>query len=230
MVLAAPSLISARYAAIIASNGLPGAPTDVQATPGDGSATVSWTAPTTIGGSAITGYRIDIAPGPAYTSWSTAVADTGVPSPLSYQVPGLTNGQKYMARVAAINSTGAGAVSLPSSWFAAVATSVNPAVPADLVGVAGNGKIDASWTAVTSFGAGATSIVRYRAFAFTATGTMIRSCDSYNGGQPSPPSSCSLTGLTNGQSYTIKVRSFNNLSRYSDVSPAAGPYTPVAGG
>lgn len=230
MVLAAPSLISARYAAIIASNGLPGAPTDVQATPGDGSATVSWTAPTTIGGSAITGYRIDIAPGPAYTSWSTAVADTGVPSPLSYQVPGLTNGQKYMARVAAINSTGAGAVSLPSSWFAPVATSVNPAVPADLLGVAGNGKIDASWTAVTSFGAGATSIVRYRAFAFTATGTMIRSCDSYNGGQPSPPSSCSLTGLTNGQSYTIKVRSFNNLSRYSDVSPAAGPYTPVAGG
>ena len=41
----------------------PGAPTNVSATPGNGSASVSWTAPSSDGGSAITQYTVTAAPG-----------------------------------------------------------------------------------------------------------------------------------------------------------------------
>ena len=37
---------------------VPGAPTGVQGSPGDGSVSLSWTAPASNGGSAITGYRV----------------------------------------------------------------------------------------------------------------------------------------------------------------------------
>ena len=39
---------------------VPGAPTNVVAAPGNGSATVSWTPPTDDGGAPITGYRVDV--------------------------------------------------------------------------------------------------------------------------------------------------------------------------
>jgi hypothetical protein len=75
----------------------PGAPTVVNATAGDASATVSW-GPAPDNRSAITGYRITWAGGQTTVA---ANARTSV-------VPGLTNGTSYVFTVTAVNGIGAG--------------------------------------------------------------------------------------------------------------------------
>lgn len=82
---------------------VPGAPTIVSATPGDARAVVSFTAPTTTGGSPIT----------LYTATCGATSATGSASPIS--VNGLSNGTPYNCSVSATNALGTGpsSASLP---------------------------------------------------------------------------------------------------------------------
>jgi hypothetical protein len=89
---------------------VPGAPTKVSATAGNASATLTWTAPSSDGGAAITGYVIKPSHGPA-VKVGDVTSDT---------LTGLTNGTAYRFTVAAVNSVGTG----PSS---AVSNSVSPA-------------------------------------------------------------------------------------------------------
>ena len=84
----------------------PGAPTAVTVSPGNASATVSWTPPLNQGGSPITGYKITAADstqsgnGGQTCSWTTG--------PLSCVVTGLTNGDTYTFTVTATNAVGNG--------------------------------------------------------------------------------------------------------------------------
>ena len=89
----------------------PGAPTAVTAQPLEGSARVSFTAPSSNGGAAITSYTVTSSPG--------GITATGSASPIT--VTGLTNGTAYTFTVTATNSAGTGAASSASS-------SVTPAV------------------------------------------------------------------------------------------------------
>jgi len=89
---------------------VPGAPTKVSATAGNASATLTWTAPSSDGGAAVTGYVIKVSHGPV-----VKVADV-----TSDTVTGLNNGTVYSFTVAAINTIGTG----PSS---AASNSVTPA-------------------------------------------------------------------------------------------------------
>jgi hypothetical protein len=89
----------------------PAAPTNVIAAPGNGQASVSWTAPAN-GGSPITGYTVTGTPGGTCTT-------TGA---TSCTVTGLTNGTAYTFTVTATNTVGTGPASSPSN-------SVTPAVP-----------------------------------------------------------------------------------------------------
>ena len=91
---------------------VPGAPTIGTATAGDTTATVTFTAPASSGGAAITGYTVTSVPG--------GNTGTGAASPIT--VTGLTNGVAYTFVVTATNSAGTGANSSASN-------SVTPAAP-----------------------------------------------------------------------------------------------------
>lgn len=83
----------------------PGAPTGVTATAGAGQATVSFTAPSSTGGSPITGYTVTSSPG--------GITASGASSPIT--VSGLTNGTAYTFTVTATNAIGTGPASAPSN-------------------------------------------------------------------------------------------------------------------
>lgn len=79
----------------------PGAPTIGTATAGDGSASVTFTAPASVGLTAIESYMVTSSPG--------GFTGTGASSPID--VTGLTNGQAYTFTVTAINLLATGAAS-----------------------------------------------------------------------------------------------------------------------
>ena len=214
---------AAQYLAALPAGSLPVAPTAVTATRGNASATVSWTAPTDVG-SGITGSRLDTAPGPNYDTWTTRIATTGTTATTA--TTGLTNATTYLVRVTALAAEGAGGTSLPAQWFQPIATLATPAAPTGLTGTGGNTKITATWNPVTDVGAGATHIIRYRTIALAGT-TAVRFCDT-TGTQATPPATtCELTSLTNGQTFTLISRSWNNKNKFSDLTTPAGPYTPT---
>ncbi|WP_396185930.1 FISUMP domain-containing protein [Flavobacterium sp.] len=83
----------------------PGAPTNPVATVGNAQASVAFTAPTSNGGSAITGYTVTSSPG-GFTA-------SGASSPLT--VTGLTNGIAYTFTVVATNALGDSVASTASA-------------------------------------------------------------------------------------------------------------------
>jgi alpha-tubulin suppressor-like RCC1 family protein len=82
----------------------PGAPTNPSATAGNAGAVVSWSAPSTDGGSPITGYTVTSSPG-AKTATTTGTTAT---------IIGLTNGTAYTFTVTADNAAGTSQPSAPS--------------------------------------------------------------------------------------------------------------------
>ena len=84
---------------------VPGAPTMGTATAGDTQASVTFTAPGSNGGAAITGYTVTSSPG--------GFTGTGANSPVI--VTGLTNGTAYTFTVTATNSAGTGSASSASN-------------------------------------------------------------------------------------------------------------------
>src|SRR5213079_2806947 len=85
--------------------GPPGAPTSVSATVDNGQTRVSFTAPASDGGSAITGYTVTAHP---HGVAGTAGDHTGTGSGSPITATGLTNGTLYDISVVATNSAGDG--------------------------------------------------------------------------------------------------------------------------
>lgn len=82
----------------------PGAPTGISAVAGDGSATVSWTAPADAGGIPVTSYTVTGLPGGTCTTATTSCTITG-----------LTAGTPYTFVVKAVNAVGSSTPSGPST-------------------------------------------------------------------------------------------------------------------
>jgi hypothetical protein len=88
----------------------PGAPTLAGVSVAEGEATVSWTPPTSTGGSPITGYKVvAVADGVAEPAIDVPAGTTSV------KVTGLANGVPHTFRVAAVNAIGTGPYTAPSS-------------------------------------------------------------------------------------------------------------------
>ena len=89
-----------------ATAALPGAPQNLVATPGAGKVTLTWAAPATSGGSAITGYKVYL----ALLGGAVNIANVSG-STLSYVDSTGTSGTTYTYYVVAVNAVGSGAVS-----------------------------------------------------------------------------------------------------------------------
>jgi titin len=124
----------------------PGQPTSLVATSGNGRATLSWVAPSSVGDSAISGYRIEYSTNGG-GSWLTLNSNTWSTS-TSQSVTGLTNGTSYVFRVAAINSSATGSYSASAT---AVPKDPNlPAAPLTLTASPGDRQAVLQWSPVTS--------------------------------------------------------------------------------
>jgi titin len=187
---------------------VPGVPTDLQATPGDGQVGLTWTAPAD-GGATITSYTVGYKP-TADSSWSTTTSASA-----SKTVTGLTNGTSYDFKVLAHNSVGDGAYSGVVSATPVAAATV-PGVPTDLQATPGDGQVGLTWTAP---GDGGAAIDQYTV-AYQVSGSGSWSTTT------SASASKTVTGLTNGTSYDFKVLAHNSVGdgAYSGVVSA----TPVA--
>ena len=131
---------------------VPGAPTGLTATAsGTTAINLSWSAPASTGGSAITGYNIEVSPN-GTSGWTDQVANTNSTA-TTYAHTGLASGDTRHYRVSAINANGAGTASNVDS--ATTGTSV-PGAPTGLTATAsGATQIDLSWSAPASTGGSA---------------------------------------------------------------------------
>ena len=92
----------------ITSASVPGAPTSVSATAGNASASISFVAPASNGGSAITGYTVTSSPAGGVDASAGSTSLTRI-------ITGLTNGTAYTFTVKAVNSVGTSVASAPSN-------------------------------------------------------------------------------------------------------------------
>ena len=139
-------------AATVTVTTTPGAPTGLAATAnGPSQIDLAWSAPASTGGSAITGYKIEVSAN-GTSGWTDQVANTGNAN-TTYAHTGLTAGTTRHYRVSAINANGTG---VPSNVDSATTGTTVPGAPTGLTATAsGTTAINLSWSAPASTGGSA---------------------------------------------------------------------------
>ena len=180
----APSMVPYGMTALSAPTGastpasVPDAPAVVIATAGNAAAAVAWTAPANTGGFPITGYTVT-ASGSGGQGCTTTGATTCI-------VANLVNGVAYTFTVTATTSFGTSSPSAPSP---AVTPTGVPTPPTSVAAVPGDASALVSWSANSG------SILNYTVTSSPGNFTCTTSSSL----------SCTVTGLTNGTSYTFTV-------------------------
>ncbi|MBU6245831.1 MAG: fibronectin type III domain-containing protein [Actinomycetales bacterium] len=188
---------------------VPGAPTGVAGTAGVGQVTVSWTAPASDGGSAITGYTAR-----AYSALTGGTAlGTCTTSALSCTISGLSAGVTAYLEVVATNAVGSSPASSPR---ASAATAAVPGAPTAVAAAAAAGAADVSWTAPASDGGSAITGYTARAYTAASGGSLVGSCTTSG-------TACSITGLVNGTTSYVAVVATNGIG----TGPASAPRVAV---
>ena len=129
----------------------PGAPAGLKATAGQGQVTLSWVAPASSGGSAITSYDIYVGTTRAFRGGLPSFVSKGAGT--SYVVTGLSAGTAYYFKVAAVNARGAGPVSPVAS--ATPQPQQRPAAlgaPGNVIAQPGRTRVILLWTAPATIG------------------------------------------------------------------------------
>jgi len=183
----------------------PGAPTGLTL----GSATTSaqpltWTAPASTGGSALTDYVVQYAPAGS-GSWTTF--SDGTSTSTSATVTGLTGGTSYDYRVAAVNAAGTGTYSGTATGSTAAGAST-PGAPSSIgFGTVSATQIPMSWVAPASDGGSAiTDYVIETALAGSGSWTV------YSDGTSAVVSAI-IVGLSQGTNYDIRVAAVNAIGQ-----------------
>jgi ELWxxDGT repeat protein len=123
----------------------PGAPIGLSAVAGDGQASLSWSAPASTGGSAITDYVVEYS-ADGGENWSAL--DDDVAPTTSVTVTSLTNGVSYVFRVAAVNAVGTGQAAVSPAVTPEALTVIESKGDVTL-GSDANGELRANGTLVT---------------------------------------------------------------------------------
>ena len=188
----------------------PGQVTNVTATAGNASATVSWTAPS---GGGASSYIVTPYIGSAA---QTATTVTGSPPATSTTITGLTPGTAYTFTVQAVNGSGNGPVSAHSNSVTPSGATA-PAAPTNVSASPATGQAQVSWTAPSNNGS---PITGYTVTPFIGS-TAQTPVPVSNGSA----TSATVTGLTNGTAYTFTVSATNSIGTgaASTASSAATP-------
>jgi fibronectin type 3 domain-containing protein len=177
----------------------PSAPTGLVASGGNGQVTLSWVAPASDGGSAITGYNVYR--GTTAGGESTTPLATGVPG-TTFTDASVTNGTTYYYTVAAVNAVGVSPHSAEASATPNQPATV-PTAPQGLTAAGGNGTVNLSWGPPSSNGGAA--VTGYDLYRGTTPG-----------GESATPVATNITGLSftdtglvNGTTYYYTVAAIN---------------------
>ena len=232
------------YVAVTASNSLgegtpatrvsgapadpPGAAGALTLTPGNARLTVTWSAPASDGGSAVTGYTASAYPTNIGGSASQTCTSTGT----SCALTGLTNGTGYFVSVVATNAAGDGPATSRSAAIPAAASpnappapvSV-PSAPTSLTVVPGRGYLAVSWRAPATNGGSSITGYTARAHAGTSDGPVEGFCTS-----TAATTGCTIAGLTAATDYVVEVSAANIAGSSSPAvsPPATTPDVPGA--
>ena len=193
-----------------AAASVPSGPTNLTVTPGNTSASLSWTGSTSGSPTSYTIYRGTASDGEATTPVGTVSGTT-----TTFTDTGLHNGTTYFYNVAANNSVGVSSDSNEVSITPATVTGVPPA-PTGLNATGGNGSVSLTWNA----SAGATSYSVYRGTAPGAEGGTAIGTSSSN--------SFTDTAVTNGTRYYYKVTASNTTGASPSSNETSA--TPTGGG
>ena len=182
---------------------------------GDGAATVTFAPPAANGGGAVTNYKYSTDNGVTYKAFSPAV--TGAPVTIS----GLLNGTTYLIRLRAVNAAGDG---VPSAAVL-VTPFTTPAAPSIVAAARGNGTATVTFSppgfnggsAITNYKYSIDNGATYNAFSPATTGSPV-----------------TISGLSNGTTYQIRLRAVNAagdgaVSAPVAVTPVTVPAAPSVG-
>ena len=202
----------------------PGAPTGLSATAsGTTAINLSWSAPGSTGGSAITGYRIEVSSN-GTSSWTNLVANTSNTT-TTYAHTGLTAGTTRHYRVSAINANGTG---VPSNVANATTGATAPGAPTGLTATAsGTTAINLSWSAPGSTGGSA--ITGYKIEVSSNGGS---SWTNLVANTSNTTTTYAHTGLTAGATrhYRVSAINTNGAGTASNVANATTGQTTVTFG
>jgi len=193
----------------------PGAPQGLVATAGDATVTLTWSAPSSNGGSPITNYRIYRS-----TTGGGETLQATIGNVLTYSDTSVTNGVTYYYQVSAVSNVGEGPRSNEAS-ATPTAPAGPPGAPQGLVATAGDATVTLTWSAPSSNGG--SPITNYRIYRGTSSngetlkatiGNVLTYTD---------------TSVTNGVTYYYQVSAVNGAGegpRSNEASATPSPPPP----
>lgn len=198
----------------------PTPPTNLSATPGVGSVTITWWEPypgSTPLSDFVVFYRVHDSDDSIYsTPWTRF--DDGIDTTLAVTVTGLVDGTYYDFKIASVNSIG------HSSWGRISATPGIPSAPTNFIAVAGNAQVMLSWDTPSDNGGSVISdyVIQYR---IKGTDGFTTFKDGKNAN-----TTATVTDLSNGVSYDFRVVARNQVTTgiWSDVISVKTPVPPSA--